>query len=302
MGALDIQPQQLGGSLLTSGILASIFSVMEFSEKLTDQLDEFINGIREKFGLPVEKKPGPLGPITGLPPLPPTDTMAGQKYGDPREDGRKHAGVDFDIQSNEEFFSRIGGVVTKIGKDPGGYGNYVDIYNQKYDVTERIAEGARILPGIEEGVTIQPGQPVVQGESETGVIHYEIREGKKTTFGYAGTRDPLEFLRGITPKEPPPTPVKKPEPKTDPTGPQSSAPVAPPASTDVASAPVMPASAPRSSTLPDIGPVARAPIVIDARTAKQIAEKQQPGSFATQKDIVPLEPRLLNSGHEAMFA
>ena len=59
---------------------------------------------------------------------------------------------------------------------------------------------------------------------------------------------------------------------------------------------------PKSMDVAKLGPTQRAPIVIDARTAKQIAEKQQPGSFATQKDIVPLEPRLLNSGHEAMFA
>jgi len=308
MGALDINPQQLGGSLLTSGILASIFSVMEFSEKLTGELDKFINGIREKLGLPVEEKAGPLGPITGLPALPPTNTIPGQQYGDPRDDDgdgkpdRKHAGVDFDIRGNEEFFSRIGGLVTKVGTAQG-YGNYVDIYNAKYDVTERIAEGARVLPGIEEGVTVQPGQAVVQGESETGVIHYEIRQGKKTTFGFAGTKDPLEFLKSITPKEPPPTPVKpvkKPEPKPQE---QASAPIEPPASTDIAYEPVMPVSS-RSGTpsVLDLGPVARAPIVIDARKAQQIAENQQPGAFATQKDIVPLEPRLLNSGHEAMFA
>lgn len=304
--ALDIQPKKLGGSLLTAGILGTIFSIMEIGKKLQEDIDNFFKNpaIRKILGLPdlppPVTEPGPLGPVGDLPPLPPTNTIPGQQYGDPRDDDgdgkpdRKHSGVDFDISGNEKFFTRIGGEVTNIGNDPGGYGNYVDIYNSQYNVTERIAEGAEILPGIKVGTKLQPGQAVVQGESGTGVIHYEIREGKDTTFGFDKTRDPLEFLKSITPEP-------KSKPKVTPPGPQASAPVAPPASTDVASAPVMPASSTRPSTVP-IGPVARAPIVINARKAQQIAEKQQPGSFATQKDIETLEPRLLNSGHEAMFA
>ena len=302
--------QGAGAGLLEAGIYTTIFGVMNFMKDLTEGIDKFINGVREKLGLPVEEDVGPLGlPPSGtkLPELPPTNTIPGQQYGDPRDDDgdgkpdRKHAGVDFDIRGNEEFFSRIGGLVTKVGTAQG-YGNYVDIYNAKYDVTERIAEGARVLPGIEEGVTVQPGQAVVQGEGATGVIHYEIRQGRKTTFGFAGTKDPLEFLKSITPKEPPKAPEQKP-PAPKPQE-QASAPVEPPASTDIASAPVMPVTAPRAGTpsVLDLGPVARAPIVIDARVKKQVEEQQKPGAFATQRDIATLEPRLLNSGHESMFA
>ena len=129
-----------------------------------------------------------------LPPLPPTNTMHGQAYGASRNGGaRKHAGVDFDISENEKFYSRIGGEVVNVGNDPGGYGNYVDIYNSQLNVTERIAEGRDVL--VKKGDMIAPGQPVVQGETNTGVIHYEIRKGKKTTFGFDNTLNPLDFLK-----------------------------------------------------------------------------------------------------------
>jgi murein DD-endopeptidase MepM/ murein hydrolase activator NlpD len=129
-----------------------------------------------------------------LPALPPTDTLGGgvQRYGASRDKGaRRHAGTDFDIRGNEKFFSRIGGVVTKVSYQRGGYGNYIDIYNSQLGVYERIAEGARVL--VKRGQSVQPGQPVVQGESSTGVIHYEIR--KNSGYGFAGTLDPIAFLR-----------------------------------------------------------------------------------------------------------
>lgn len=129
-----------------------------------------------------------------LPALPPTDTLGGgvQRYGASRDKGaRKHAGTDFDIRGNEKFYSRIGGVVTKVEYQRGGYGHYIDIYNAQLGVYERIAEGARVL--VKKGQAIQPGQPVVQGESSTGVIHYEIR--KNAGYGFAGTLDPVAFLK-----------------------------------------------------------------------------------------------------------
>lgn len=132
-----------------------------------------------------------------LPPLPPTNTIPGkQHYGAHRSGGRKHAGVDFDISGDEKFYSRIGGVVTKVANDPGGYGKYVDIYNETLKRTERIAEGARVL--VKKGDVIRPGQAVVQGESETGVIHYEIRKGGG--YGFSGTEDPTKFLASLDQK------------------------------------------------------------------------------------------------------
>jgi len=138
-------------------------------------------------------------PQSSLPLLPPTNTIPGQQYGAKRPDGRKHAGVDFDISENETFYSRIGGEVTGVYSDPGGYGNYVDIYNKQLGVTERIAEGAVVLVSV--GDIVQPGKAIVRGESETGVIHYEIRNGKAETYGFAGTRDPLKFLNSLPKKK-----------------------------------------------------------------------------------------------------
>ena len=160
-----------------------------------------------------EKQPGAGAPMpdqairvpsqTNLPPLPPTNTLPGQQhYGAYRRGGRKHAGVDFDAGPNDTFYSRIGGVVTRIGNDPGGYYKYVDIYNKELNVTERIAEGDKIL--VYTGQNITPGTPVAQGTNTTGVFHYEIRKGEKTTYGFSNTVDPIAFLKN--------NPVQKDEP------------------------------------------------------------------------------------------
>ena len=135
-----------------------------------------------------------------LPPLPERN-LSGQQYGAERtnKDGKKrqHAGVDFPIGENDYFYSRIGGVVTYKDFDPSpkGYGNYIDIYNSKLNVTERIAEGRQVL--VKKGDSVNPGDKVVQGLSATGVIHYEIRKGKSTTYGYAGTVNPVKFLEDL---------------------------------------------------------------------------------------------------------
>ena len=133
---------------------------------------------------------------TPLPPLPPS-TAPAQQFGASRSGGaRQHAGQDFDISGpNATFPSQIGGVVTNIGYDPApyGYGHYADIYNEELNVTERIAEGAQLL--VKKGDRVAPGQVVTKGETYTGVIHYEIRKGRATTFGYADTVDPKEFLK-----------------------------------------------------------------------------------------------------------
>ena len=128
----------------------------------------------------------------GLPQLPPTGHMQAQKYGAGRRGGRKHAGTDFDISGNETFVSRIGGEVINVSYDPSGYGKYADIYNSQLGVTERIAEGAQVL--VKVGQKISPGTPVARGETDTGVIHYEIRKGRGG-FGFSGTLDPVAFLR-----------------------------------------------------------------------------------------------------------
>jgi hypothetical protein len=119
-----------------------------------------------------------------LPSLPPTDTLSGgvQRYGASRDRGaRKHAGVDFDISGpNAKFYSRIGGVVAGGQFRYGADGFATDIYNKELGVYERIAEAAKIV--VKPGQTIKPGDLVAVGESNTGVIHYEIR--KKIEGGF----------------------------------------------------------------------------------------------------------------------
>jgi murein DD-endopeptidase MepM/ murein hydrolase activator NlpD len=164
--------------------------------------------------------PEPARPPAGVKPqipaipkkLPPllTKTYPGQSYGAGREGGaRRHAGTDFEITGNEEFYSRIGGVVIyarntgDAGTNGKGYGNVVDIYNKELGVTERIAEARTIL--VKEGQVVQPGQAVVRGEDlrpdkqpRTGVVHYEIRPGEAGASGkFAGTIDPVKFLRDL---------------------------------------------------------------------------------------------------------
>ena len=158
-----------------------------------------------------------------MPALPPTGTgspalAAAQQYGAARPGGRRHAGQDFDITGDEKFYSRIGGVVIYAGNAGGaggtgtGYGMVVDIYNKELDVTERIAEARKILPGVVVGARIKPGQAVVQGEDltpsgsiRTGVIHYEIRKGKAgetgTLRGFEGTVNPIKFLDQLYPNQ-----------------------------------------------------------------------------------------------------
>jgi hypothetical protein len=144
-----------------------------------------------------------------LPPLPPTNTVANQYYGAPRP-GRKHAGVDFDINGpNAKFYSRIGGVVVGSPFRFGADGWAIDIYNKELNVYERIAEAAKIV--VKPGQTIKPGDLVAQGESDTGVIHYEIR--KKIEGGFENSLDPIAFLRNSSTlasarqQSPPPTPA-----------------------------------------------------------------------------------------------
>jgi hypothetical protein len=147
-----------------------------------------------------------------LPPLPPTGTESGQYYGAGRDDDkdgipdRKHAGVDYDISGNDKFYSRIGGEVIRAGFRFGKHGYGVDIYNSELDVTERIAEARQVL--VKVGDIVKPGREVVQGESGTGVIHYEIRKGKNINYTYEGTVNPSKFLQSLNATQTP-SPVAK---------------------------------------------------------------------------------------------
>lgn len=117
--------------------------------------------------------------------------------------GRKNSGQDMRVNADGVFESKIGGVVTKIGEHKD-LGQYVDIVNEERGVTERIADIAGVMPGIEVGASITPGMPVAKG-NDAGIVHYEIRNGGnadaekyKAKFGFGGTQNPNEFLEGIS--------------------------------------------------------------------------------------------------------
>ena len=191
------------GDILGKSLYDSVLQIMN-KKKATEEQKKFMKSI---FGTDEEEKPKPFsfpspgGPTvidqSGLPALPPTNTIPGQNYGAPRDGGtRKHAGVDFDAGPNDTFYSRIGGKVIKIGVDPGGYGNYVDIYNKDLNVVERIAEGD--YNHVRLGDMVQPGDAIQTGTSQTGVFHYEIRKGSTSSFGFQGTVNPIDFLNRIS--------------------------------------------------------------------------------------------------------
>ena len=113
--------------------------------------------------------------------------------------GARQSGQDVAVNADGVFTSRIGGVVTKVGEHKD-LGKYVDIVNEEKGVTERIADISGLMPGIEVGASIAPGDPVAKG-NDAGMIHYEIRDGGnsdpekyKAKFGFGGTQDPSEFL------------------------------------------------------------------------------------------------------------
>lgn len=187
------------GDILGKSLYDSVLQIMN-KKKLKEGEKKFVDSL---LGIDEEEKPkGYAFPTTvidqsGLPALPPTNTILGQNYGAPRDGGtRKHAGVDFDAGPTDTFYSRIGGKVIKIGSDPGGYGNYVDIYNKDLNVVERIAEGD--YNHVRLGDVVQPGDAIQTGTSQTGVFHYEIRKGSTSSFGFQGTVNPIDFLNRIS--------------------------------------------------------------------------------------------------------
>lgn len=128
-----------------------------------------------------------------------TGLLSAQEYGAARPGGRLHAGQDFDLDPDDTFQSYIGGTVVKVGYDPSGYYNYVDIYNAELDVVERVAELDNIY--IQEGTTIQAGQVIGQGTHTTGVVHVEYRppvnESNQGGYGFQGTYNPIEYLENL---------------------------------------------------------------------------------------------------------
>jgi len=121
-----------------------------------------------------------------------------QAYGASRDGGRRqHAGQDLDISGNEAVQTFGGGVVVGVYHQSGGYGKYIDIWNDKLKVVERIAELSSF--SVKKGDTLQPGQIVGRGETDTGVAHIEVRPmgSYAEKYGFSGTRNPLAFWKSV---------------------------------------------------------------------------------------------------------
>ena len=129
-----------------------------------------------------------------------TGTLAAQEYGASRGGGsRRHAGQDIDLGPDDSFQSYIGGTVTRVGNDPGGYGHYIDVFNESLGVVERIAELDRLVVGV--GDRLESGSTVGAGTHDTGVVHYEIRTDVNGQgqggYGYNGTVNSIEYLEQL---------------------------------------------------------------------------------------------------------
>ena len=336
MGALDINPQQLGGSLLTSGILATIFGIMDFGERLVGDFDNFIEDLRIKlpdiFGDP--SGPGGKG-SSGKPmdiskiPIDDPEAKAAvalirRVEGTLGEKGPStfFGGSQYGGDLTKKTFAEVAALQKKFLAE--GYGKFYDKQARKINQSAAVGIGQFLEPenALKTYLGLDPETTMFDEKTQTALIIAIAAKKRGVDLTKPLTKEDIKKLNeewsGLGPRYGQTTRTigqslkiyqdylkqigESQKTKTKPQE-QASAPVEPPASVNTASAPVRPASS-RSGTpsVLDLGPVARAPIVIDARKAQQIAENQQPGAFATQKDIVPLEPRLLNSGHEAMFA
>ncbi|MDX2096334.1 MAG: peptidoglycan-binding protein [Leptolyngbyaceae cyanobacterium bins.59] len=136
--------------------------------------------------------------------VPPGNTY----YGAPRPDGRKHAGVDtYSPNKNvdtEAPQATLGGKIVKVGYEPNGYGHYVDIYNEKLKMVERIAEFTTPkFTQADVGKTIPSGTVVGIGAHQTTIIHREFRpyetyqKGGYHQYGFEGTVNWQETVKGL---------------------------------------------------------------------------------------------------------
>jgi len=179
---------------------ASFDSSLTFDTNIFDGFGETLKDILGSITLPMGYKPFNFNNKNGNS----SDDSDSTQYGK-KKDGfwsKRHSGEQMQVNADGVFASKVGGVVTKVGKHKD-LGKYVDIVNEERGVTERIADISEVMPGIEVGASIGPGDPVAKG-NDAGIVHYEIRNGGnenpekyKAKFGHGGTKDPTEFLEGV---------------------------------------------------------------------------------------------------------
>lgn len=352
MGALDIQPKQLGDSLLASGILATLFNAMNFIDTLRSDIDNFIDGLRLKLPSIFGDPPGPGGTGSSGKPMdiskiPINDPEAkaavalirrvegtlGEKGPSTFFGGSQYGG-----DLTQKTFAEVAALQKKFLAE--GYGKFYDKKARKTEQSAAVGIGQFLEPenALKKYLGLDPEKTMFDEKTQTALIiaialkkhgvdltkeltKEDIEKlnpewsglgpfyGQTTrTIGQSQDiyRDYLKQIKEIQKKQSQPMKdASKPGAPGIPGDPNSikigePVGVSPtkPRSMDIAVNTVKP----KSMEVAKLGPTQRAPIVIDARVKKQVAEPQKPGVFATQRDVPTLEPRLINSGHEAMFA
>jgi murein DD-endopeptidase MepM/ murein hydrolase activator NlpD len=98
------------------------------------------------------------------------------KYGEIREKGKIHQGIDFGLSIGDTIYSSFCGEVRIVAYQPEGYGNVVVIRN--YNMSETLY-GHLDKSLVRNGQKVVVGEPIATG-GNTGIssgphLHFEIR-------------------------------------------------------------------------------------------------------------------------------
>ena len=114
-----------------------------------------------------------------------------------------HTGVDIPMPQGTPLKAEVGGRVLFAGRGTysnghGGFGNCIDIYDEKDDRTYRYAHLSQVL--VESGTMIKPGDLIgMSGSTGMGTgphLHYEIIKGKGgAQKGEGGYEEPISYTR-----------------------------------------------------------------------------------------------------------
>lgn len=115
---------------------------------------------------------------------------------------QNHDGVDFAAPEGSSIVASMAGVVKRVGKDPKGYGNFIEIEHEGGVVT-RYAHASGI--SAKEGQEVNAGDPIgavgSTGKSTGPHLHFEVlRDGKAvdpTAFLQSGGRAKAEFTQNL---------------------------------------------------------------------------------------------------------
>ena len=98
------------------------------------------------------------------------------RYGYRPQFGRDHKGIDLSVRDGEDIRAALGGMVSRVAFDPGGYGNYV-ILTHSGGLETRYAHLSRsyVVPGqlVSAGTVIGAGGTT--GNATGPCLHFETR-------------------------------------------------------------------------------------------------------------------------------